>query len=83
MDSTIYVVVTINTIADGSAVVVDKTQHTSRLGAEEVYHTKLAAAAHNAQYPLAAVYLLTNRDQVIASQFYEHDVQPAPEQPAE
>lgn len=80
MDSTIYVVVTINTLADGSAVVIDKTQHTSRLGAEEVYHTKLAAAAHNAQYPLAAVYLLTNRNQVIAVQFYEHDVQPTTEQ---
>jgi hypothetical protein len=81
MDSTtIYVVVTINTVADGSADLIDKTQHTSRLGAEEVYHTKLAAAAHNAQYPLAAVYLLTNRDQVIAAQFYEHDVQPTTEQ---
>ena len=74
---TIYVVTKVSTVKEGNAVLVSSTQHSTRMGAEESYHTALAAAAKNIPgYPMAAVYLMTNGGFVIASEHYEHDVQP-------
>ena len=84
---TIYLVSDMRTVPDsatgGYACITNTTQHQTRNGAEERYHTALAAAARNTQYPLMSAVMMTNDGFVIASQFYEHDVQPAPEQPAE
>ena len=79
MAESIYIVTAINTVAEGNAVVITSTQHSTRLGAEEQYHTKLAAAARNTQYPVASVILATNEGATLASQCYKHEVQPQPE----
>ena len=77
---TIYVVVKVSTVQAGNAVLIETSQHSSRMGAEEMYHTWLAAAAKNVPgYPMAAVYLMTNEGFVIASEHYVFDVQPEPE----
>lgn len=84
---TIYLVSDMRTVPDsatgGYACLTNTTQHQSRNGAEERYHTALAAAARSTQYPLMSAVMMTNDGFVIASQSYEHDVQPQPEQPAE
>ena len=78
---TIYIVTDVKTTPyEGDyAVLVNTTQHHTRNGAEERYHTALAAAARSEQYPLYAVFLATNEGFVIESKAYTHDVQP--EQP--
>lgn len=81
---TVYVVTDIRTVQDSStggyAVLINSTQHQSRNGAEERYHTALAAAARSKQYPVYSAIMATNEGFVIASQSYTHDVQPEPEQ---
>ena len=80
---TIYLVSDMRTVPDsatgGYACITNTTQHQTRNGAEERYHTALAAAARSTQYPLMSAVMMTNDGFVIASQSYEHDVQPAPE----
>lgn len=80
---TIYLVSDMRTVPDsatgGYACITNTTQHQSRNGAEERYHTALAAAARNTQYPLMAAIMMTNDGFVLASQSYEHEVQPEPE----
>lgn len=80
---TIYIVSDMRTVPDsatgGYACLTNTTQHQSRNGAEERYHTALAAAARNTQYPLMSAVMMTNDGFVIASQSYEHEVQPTPE----
>ena len=82
---TIYLVTDFRTVPDsatgGYACLTNTTQHQSRNGAEERYHTALATAARSTQYPLMSAVMMTNDGFVLASQSYEHDVQP--EQPAE
>jgi len=77
---TIYVVSDMRTVKDnatgGYAVITNTTQHQSRNGADERYHTALAAAARNAQYPLMSAVLMTNEGFVIESKCYQHDVTP-------
>ena len=89
---TIYLVTDFKTVPDpatgGYACLTNTTQHQTRNGAEERYHTALAAAARNTQYPLAGAMIHTNNSNdgfILASQTYEHEVQPQPEpeQPAE
>lgn len=83
---TIYLVTDFKTVPDsatgGYACLTNTTQHQSRNGAEERYHTALATAARSTQYPLAGAMMYTNNTNdgfILASQTYEHDVQPAPE----
>ena len=80
---TIYLVSDMRTVPDsatgGYACITNTTQHQTRNGAEERYHTALAAAARNTQYPLMSAIMMTNDGFVIASQSYEHEVQPEPE----
>lgn len=80
---TIYIVSDMRTVPDsatgGYACITNTTQHSTRNGAEERYHTALATAARSTQYPLMSAVMMTNDGFVIASQSYEHDVQPAPE----
>lgn len=80
---TIYVVTDIKTVPHegGYAVVVNSTQHLSRNGAEERYHTALAAAARSEQYPVYSAIMATNEGFVIASQSYTHEVQPPEPEP--
>lgn len=84
---TIYIVSDMRTVPDsatgGYACITNTTQHQTRNGAEERYHTALATAARSTQYPLMSAVMMTNDGFVIASQSYEHDVQPEPEQPTE
>lgn len=79
---TIYLVSDMRTVPDsatgGYACITNTTQHQTRNGAEERYHTALAAAARSTQYPLMSAVMMTNDGFVIASQSYEHDVQPQP-----
>ena len=79
---TIYLVTDFKTVPDsatgGYACLTNTTQHQSRNGAEERYHTALATAARSTQYPLMSAVMFTNDGFVIASQSYEHDVQPQP-----
>ncbi|MBR2804910.1 MAG: hypothetical protein IKE20_07205 [Eggerthellaceae bacterium] len=77
---TIYIVTDIRTVPHegGYAVLVNTTQHQSRNGAEERYHTALAAAARSEQYPVYSAIMATNEGFVIASQSYTHEVAPAP-----
>lgn len=77
---TIYIVTDIRTVPDGDsyAVLINSTQHHSRNGAEERYHTALAAAARSDQYPVYSAIMATNEGFVIASQSYKHEVAPAP-----
>ena len=83
---TIYLVSDMRTVPDsatgGYACITNTTQHQSRNGAEERYHTALATAARSTQYPLMSAVMMTNDGFVLASQSYEHEVTPA-EQPAE
>ena len=80
---TIYLVTDMKTVPDsatgGYACLTNTTQHQTRNGAEERYHTALAAAARNTQYPLMSAVMMTNDGFVLASQAYEHEVQPEPE----
>ena len=78
---TIYIVSDMRTVPDGDgyAVITTTTQHQSRNGAEERYHTALAAAARNTQYPLLSAVMMTNDGFLLASQSYAHDPQPEPE----
>ena len=78
---TIYIVTDIKTVPHdgGYAVGVNTTQHHSRNGAEERYHTALAEAARSDQYPIYSAIMMTNEGFVIASQSYTHEVQPQPE----
>lgn len=80
---TIYLVSDMRTVPDsatgGYACITNTTQHQSRNGAEERYHTALAAAARNTQWPLMSAVMMTNDGFVLASQSYEHEVQPEPE----
>lgn len=81
---TIYIVTDIRTVPNegGYAVLVNSTQHHTRNGAEERYHTALAAAARSEQYPVYSAIMATNEGFVIASQSYKHEVVP-PEPEAE
>lgn len=83
---TIYLVSDMRTVPDsatgGYACLTNTTQHQTRNGAEERYHTALAAAARNTQYPLMSAVMMTNDGFVLASQSYKHEVAPA-EQSAE
>lgn len=83
---TIYLVSDMRTVPDsatgGYACLTNTTQHQTRNGAEERYHTALAAAARNTQYPLMSAIMMTNDGFVLASQSYEHDVQPEPSEEA-
>ena len=78
---TIYVVTDIKTVPHegGYAALINSTQHQSRNGAEERYHTALATAARSAQYPKYGAVMMTNDGFVLESKCYEHDVQPEPE----
>lgn len=80
---TIYLVTDMRTVPDpatgGYACLTNTTQHQSRDGAEERYHTALAAAARNTQYPLTGAVMMTNEGFIIDSKCYTHDVQPEPE----
>ena len=78
---TIYIVTDVKTVPyEGDyAVVANTTQHHTRNGAEERYHTALAAAARSDQYPVYSAFLMTNEGFVIESKSYTHDVQPEPE----
>ena len=79
---TIYIVSDMRTVPDsqtgGYACITTTTQHQTRNGAEERYHTALAAAARNTQYPLMSAVMFTNDGFVLASQSYQHEVQPQP-----
>ena len=77
----IYIVTDIKTVPhDGDyAVLINSTQHHSRNGAEERYHTALAEGARRSEYPKFCAVMMTNDGFVIASQSYEHEVQPEPE----
>ena len=79
---TIYIVSDFRTVPDaqtgGWAVITNTTQHQTRNGAEERYHTALATAARSTQYPLMSAVMMTNDGFVIASQSYQHEVQPQP-----
>ena len=78
---TIYIVTDVKTVPyEGDyAVVVNTTQHHTRNGAEERYHTALATAARSEQYPAYSAFLMTNEGFVIESKSYTHEVQPEPE----
>lgn len=80
---TIYLVSDMRTVPDSStggyACITTTSQHSTRNSAEERYHTALAAAARNTQYPLMSAIMMTNDGFVLASQAYTHEVQPEPE----
>lgn len=80
---TIYIVSDMRTVPDpatgGWAVITTTTQHHTRNGAEERYHTALAAAARSEQYPVYSAVLMTNEGFVLEHRAYLHDVTPAPE----
>ena len=80
---TIYIVTDFRTVPDNStggyAVIVNTTQHQSRNGAEERYHTALATAARSNQYPKYGAIMMTNSGFLIDSKSYEHEVEPEPE----
>ncbi len=80
---TIYLVTDMKTVADsatgGYACITNTTQHQTRNGAEERYHTALAAAARSTQYMLTGAVMMDNRGNVLESKSYTHDVQPEPE----
>lgn len=82
---TIYIVTDIKTVPyEGDyAVLINSTQHRTRNGAEERYHTALAAAARSEQYPVYAAILATNDGFVLESKSYVHDVQPVAEETEE
>lgn len=71
----LYIVSDMKTVPDGDdyAVITNTTQHHTRLGAEERYHTALAAAARNTQYPLTSAVMMTSEGFVLESKCYHHD----------
>lgn len=73
----LYIVSDMRTVPDGDgyAVVTNTTQHLTRNGAEERYHTALAAAARNTQYPLMSAIMMTNDGFVLESKCYHHDTE--------
>lgn len=73
----IYIVSDMRTVPDGDgyATITNTTQHHTRNGAEERYHTALAAAARNTQYPLMSAVMMTNEGFVLESKCYAHDEQ--------
>ena len=74
--TTIYIVTDIRTVEDGSAVLITNTQHTTRNSAEQVYYTKLAAAANpDNQHPTHAVTLMTNDGFVLESKCYHRETE--------
>ena len=79
---TIYLVTDMRTVPDsatgGYACITSTTQHQSRYGAEERYHTALAAAARGT-YPVMGAVMMDNRGNVLAAEHYEHEVQPETE----
>jgi hypothetical protein len=79
---TIYLVSDMRTVPDsatgGYACITNTTQHQTRNGAEERYHTALAAAARGTN-PVMGAMMYTNEGFVLASEHYEHEVQPQPE----
>ena len=78
---TIYLVTDMRTVPDGDgyACLTNTTQHQTRTGAEERYHTALAAAARSTQYPLTGAVMMTNAGFILDSKSYEHEVEPQPE----
>lgn len=80
---TIYLVTDMKTVIDsatgGYACITNTTQHQTRNGAEERYHTALAAAARSTQYMLTGAVMMDNRGNVLEAKSYTHDVQPEPE----
>lgn len=79
---TIYLVTDFKTVPDsatgGYACLTNTTQHQSRNGAEERYHTALAAAARGTN-PVMGAMMYTSEGFTLASEHYEHEVQPQPE----
>lgn len=73
----LYIVSDMKTVPDGDdyAVVTNTTQHHTRLGAEERYHTALAAAARNTQYPIVSAVMMTAEGFVLESKCYHHDTE--------
>ena len=84
-EPTIYIVSDMKTVPDsatgGYACITTTTQHQSRNGAEERYHTALAAAARNTQWPLMSAVMMTNEGFVLESKCYHHDVVPPEPEP--
>ena len=76
----IYIVSDMRTVPDGDsyAVITTTTQHRTRMGAEERYHTALATAARSDQWPRWSAVLMTNEGLLINSASYDHE-QPEPE----
>lgn len=74
---TIYLVTDMHTVPDpetsGFACITNTTQHSTRNGAEERYHTALASAARNTQWPICAATMYTNDGFPIAHQSYTHE----------
>lgn len=79
MIPTIYLVTDMRTVPDsatgGYACLTNTTQHQSREGAEERYHTALAEAARSSQYPMTGAVMYTNYGRMLASQVYEPEQQ--------
>lgn len=71
---TIYIVTDIRTVEDGSAVLVNTTQHAQQNSAEARYYTALAAAANSEQYPYYSAVMMTNEGVVLESKCFAHDV---------
>lgn len=84
---TIYLVSDMRTVPDtatgGYAVLTNTTQHRDRLKAESRYHQALASAANSDTVERWSAILMTNEGFVLASQSYDHEVQPAPEPESE
>lgn len=80
---TIYLVTDMRTVPDsatgGYACISNTTQHQSRNGAEERYHTALATAARSTQYPLTGAVMWTNDGFIIDSLCYHHEDESQPE----
>lgn len=80
---TIYLVTDMKTVPDsatgGYACITNTTQHQSRNGAEERYHTALAEAARKTQYPLAGAVMMTNEGFVLESKCYAHETEASTE----
>lgn len=79
---TIYLVTDFRTVPDsatgGYACLTNTTQHQTRNGAEERYHTALAAAARGT-YPVMAASMMTNDGETLEHRCFFHDAQPEPE----
>ena len=84
---TIYLVTDMRTVPDsatgGYACITTTTQHRDRTKAEARYHSALASAANSETIERWSAVLMTNEGFVIASQSYDHEVAPQPEQPTE